>query len=153
MSPLRSPHEVPHRFAEAWNRGDADGIAMLFAEDADFVNVVGLWWRDREGIRAAHAYGLRAIFAGSSLWMSRTRVRPLGPDVAVVHCRWTLRGQVLPDGGAGEVRRGVMSFVTQREGTAWVVVSAHNTDIVPASESLAAEGGSRFGVDYRSPRE
>ena len=37
-----SPEHIVHGFAEAWNRRDAAALAALFAEDADFVNVVGL---------------------------------------------------------------------------------------------------------------
>ncbi len=39
MMPAREPGRIPYRFAAAWNRGDAEGIAQLFAPDADFVNV------------------------------------------------------------------------------------------------------------------
>ena len=150
--PVPFPRDVPSRFAEAWNRGDPDGIAGLFAADADFVNVVGLWWHDRESIRDAHAYGLRTIFPGSVLRVSGTAVRQIGPDAAVVHCRWTLRGQRLPNGPDGDVRRGVFSFVTRRLETGWLVVSAHNTDVVPGAESLAAQDGRRAAVNYRDGR-
>ena len=34
-----------------------DSSRNLFTEDADFVNVVGLWWRTRAQIRDNHAYG------------------------------------------------------------------------------------------------
>ena len=44
-----------------------DAIAALFDPDAEFVNVVGLWWHDREAIRRAHAYGLTRIFQHSTL--------------------------------------------------------------------------------------
>lgn len=37
-------------------------LAALFTEDADFVNVVGLWWTTREQIRDNHAYGFRHMF-------------------------------------------------------------------------------------------
>jgi len=41
---ITEPEEIPARFAEAWNERDPDKIAALFDEDADFVNVVGIWW-------------------------------------------------------------------------------------------------------------
>lgn len=58
-----SPEGVARGFADAWNRGDALAIAALFVEDADFVNVVGLWWRNRRRIREAHAYGARCSYS------------------------------------------------------------------------------------------
>jgi uncharacterized protein (TIGR02246 family) len=43
------PETVPSRFVEAWNARDTDGIAALFEKDAEFVNVTGLWWHERNG--------------------------------------------------------------------------------------------------------
>lgn len=53
---MHQPEDVVQRWEDAWNNADAEALAGLFAEDADFVNVVGLWWHDRERIREAHAY-------------------------------------------------------------------------------------------------
>ncbi|MGK9232137.1 SgcJ/EcaC family oxidoreductase [Inquilinus limosus] len=55
MSEALRLEDVPAAFIAAWNRHDMAALAALFAEDADFVNVVGLWWRSRAEIEAAHA--------------------------------------------------------------------------------------------------
>ena len=72
---------------------DADALAAPFEEDAEFVNVTGLWWHDRPSIRTAHAYGLDRIFSQSTLAVGETRVKALREDVAVVHARMRLAGQ------------------------------------------------------------
>lgn len=41
------PEHVATAFANAWNRHDMDEFASLFASDANFVNVVGVWWKNR----------------------------------------------------------------------------------------------------------
>ena len=64
------PEAVAAEFVEAWNRRDPDALAALFDEDAEFVNVTGLWWHTRNKIRSAHAYGLTRIFKDSSLQAS-----------------------------------------------------------------------------------
>lgn len=38
-----TPEDIPSLFIHYWNQRDAKGIAEQFTEDADFVNVVGLW--------------------------------------------------------------------------------------------------------------
>ena len=48
-----SPADIPALFARAWNDRDPDALASLFDEDAEFVNVSGLRWHDRESIRKA----------------------------------------------------------------------------------------------------
>ena len=39
-NPALKPDDIPHLFAQAWNDYNPDGIANLFLEDADFVNVI-----------------------------------------------------------------------------------------------------------------
>src|SRR5690625_7550575 len=91
-----TPLAVADAFAAAWNDYDAEALAGLFVEDAEFVNVVGVWGPDREHIRQAHAYGFRKIFRNSHMKLGRTAVRDLGADVAVVHATWAPTGQELP---------------------------------------------------------
>src|SRR5699024_12302041 len=118
--------EAVSRWQGAWNGGGAGGLADLFAEDAEFVNVVGLWWHDRESIRAAHAFGLAKIFPGSTMTMATPRVRRVGTDAAVVLCRWHLVGQVSPSGEPAGEREGVFTFVLERRGRGWITIAAQN---------------------------
>lgn len=141
---------MPAAFASAWMARDADALAALFAKDADFVNVVGLWWRDRAAIHKAHDYGLTKIFADSTLTPGVVTCRDLG-DVAVVHCRFSLTGQTAPDRTKAGPRQTVMSFVMQRSATGWGCVSAHNTDVVPGAETqvVQAKQSGLSPADYR----
>lgn len=148
MSLPAAPGDFPAAFAAAWMARDAAALAALFAEDADFVNVVGLWWHDRAAIERAHAYGLENFFARSTLKPGAIRVRRLGDDWAVVQCRFRLDGQTTPDGRRAEPRRTVMTFVLERRGAGWQAVNAQNTDVVPGAETNLAEGRLR-PVDYR----
>ena len=149
MEKIQQPEDIPNLFAKAWNAGDAKALADLFVEDAEFVNVVGLWWHNRADIERAHAYGLRRIFKDSYLSARRVEVRRIGDDVAVVHVRWKLAGQTGKNGEALEERFTVMVFVAERLGDRWMVVTAHNTDVIPGKETLAAQDGNIVAVDYR----
>jgi ketosteroid isomerase-like protein len=110
--------------------------------------VVGLWWRRRDDIRRAHAYGFERIFAGATMTLLEVRVRPLG-DAAVVHGRWELVGQRGPDGSAGSRRRGVLVVVGQRTPAGWVAVTAQNTDRLPGTETVLVRDGAARAVTYR----
>ncbi|MDQ2670689.1 MAG: SgcJ/EcaC family oxidoreductase, partial [Gemmatimonadota bacterium] len=112
---IGEPGRIPAAFAAAWNARDADALAALFDEDAEFVNVVGLWWHDREAIRRAHAYGLTRIFAHSTLRIGATRVKFLGTEVAVVHARMYLEGQSpVPEVSSPGPRMNIFTFVAHR---------------------------------------
>ena len=140
MTNPEAPEDIPRLFADAWNSGDAAALAGLFAEDADFVNVVGLWWRNRADIERAHAYALSTFFKDSELSARRVEVRRLGATVAVVHVRWRLTGQLDKVGNPLDDRFTVMVFVAEYREQAWRVVAAHNTDIIPGQETYHGQG-------------
>ena len=150
-----APEQIPAAFAAAWNARDPDAIAALFDPDAEFVNVVGLWWHDREAIRRAHAYGLTRIFQHSTLRIGTIRVKSLRDDVAVVHARMYLDGQTAIAGtGAPGVRSNILSFVAHSTDEGWRCASAQNTDVVPGAETnVVDEQGRLIGADYRSGNE
>jgi uncharacterized protein (TIGR02246 family) len=142
---------MPAAFAETWNARDPDALAHLFEPDAAFVNVVGLWWHDREAIRRAHAYGLAEIFPHSTLSVGRTEVTPLAETVALVQARMRLDGQSA-GGGVREpgARHTVFSFVMRRHADGWRCAAAHNTDVVPGAETHVRDAaGALRPADYR----
>lgn len=161
-SGISSPAGIAAGFAAAWNAADADALAALFVEDADFVNVVGLWWGSRSRIRSAHDYGFRKIFNGSEMRLETVTVRELGESVAVVHALWTLTGQSPAPGddpgAALGTRQGVISFTVEHlpgtsetEDGGWLAVSAQNTDRVPGAETLTVDGESLRPAAYQDP--
>ncbi|MFO6464544.1 YybH family protein [Jannaschia sp. KMU-145] len=135
-------------FVAAWMARDGAGLAALFTEDADFVNVVGIWWEDRAAIARAHAHALGSFFAETRLAPGRIKIRELG-DVAVIHARMSLSGQRLPDGGVAGARTTILTFVLARRTDGWTCVSAQNTDVVPGAETQLAAGGTLTPQDYR----
>lgn len=150
-SPLDTPESIPAIFVEAWNRRDPETLASLFDEDAEFVNVVGLWWHDRASIRRAHAYGLERIFNHSMLRLGTVRVKWLADEIAVVHARMILSGQTPAAGVTNPgTRTSIFSFVVHRNSEGWSCASAQNTDIVPGMETnIVDDEGGFWSVDYR----
>jgi len=125
----KTPQDIPVLFARAWNERNPEALALLFDEDAEYVNVTGLCWHDRESIRKAHATG---VFNHSTLATGETRVKLLSPEVAVVHAQMTLSGNTEASAGAQPpARTTIVSFVVHRAGDRWLCASAHNTHVIP----------------------
>jgi uncharacterized protein (TIGR02246 family) len=145
-----TPENMPDLFVQFWNERDARSLADLFAEEADFINVVGIWWEDKEAIFKAHDYGLKVIFNNSELKAMKKKINYLTEEVAVVHSRMRLRGQT-PQGEVEEpgLRFNIFSFVLKKTDGRWHCVAAHNTDIVPGKETNIIEDGKLKNVDYR----
>jgi len=146
----KEPEEIPALFVEAWMNRDADFLASLFAEDAEFVNVVGLWWHNQEDIRKAHSYGFDKIFGDSNLRLMETSVKNLTDDIAVVHARMRLKNQTpSKNDEPTSIRQNMFSFVVKKLTDKWICESAHNTDIVPGADTnLVDENGMLKSVKY-----
>ncbi|MCS6621865.1 SgcJ/EcaC family oxidoreductase [Roseibacterium beibuensis] len=140
------------RLVAAWHARDGQALADLFAPDADFVNVVGIWWEDRGAIARAHQYALDSFFADTRLAPGRRKLRPLGPHHLLLHQRVRLSGQRAPDGSEAGARSTIFSFVLERRGADWLAVSAQNTDVVPGAETHVSDGSGLTAQDYRRSR-
>ncbi|PWN07899.1 SgcJ/EcaC family oxidoreductase [Rhodohalobacter mucosus] len=151
--PIKNPEDIPARFAEAWNERDAHKIASLFDQDADFVNVVGIWWNNREDIRKAHDYGLKVIFRDSDLKVTKTKVKFLSDDNAIVHARMRLKGQTSIEKTDPGTRFTIFTFVVHKTEAGWSCAAAQNTDIVPGKETNLVEDNDIRSVDYREKAE
>jgi len=129
-------------FSVAWNNHDMVAFGKLFAIDADFVNVGGLWWRGRKEIQMQHAYTHGAIpidtqgfdaaarahygiFKSSTMQFDSIDVRFLRRDVAVAHVSWKLLG----DARTPNARVGLLTFVVTRQDGEWLIAAAQNTEI------------------------
>lgn len=150
----RRAEDIPSLFVQAWNTRNAEALGSLFDDDAEFVNVTGLWWHDRDSIRTAHAYGLDRIFNKSTLSIDEIRVKQLSDDLAVVHARMTLSGQT-PIGNIKEPgsRTSIFSFVVHRVDGGWRCASAQNTDVIRGMETnVLGEDGTFRSANYRTGR-
>jgi len=145
----RSPEDIPVAFVRAWNDRNPDALALLFDEDAEFVNVTGLCWHDRESIRKAHAYGLERIFKESLLAIDEMKVKRLSPDIAVVQTRMTLSGQApVGTGGQAGPRTTIVSFVVHRIVDRWRCASAYAADVVVNTETNVIDQAGMFSFGY-----
>lgn len=122
--------------AEAWNRHDAKAWVAAFAEDADFVNIVGMLFQGRAEIERRHAQLFASIFAKSSVVITTRKVQALGDSAAVAETDYELRGyDRLPPGivatDADGTLRTRLKYVWQRTAAGWQIVSAQNTAVFP----------------------
>src|SRR5690625_4262621 len=122
--PVLDPEQIPYRFGEAWNRYDPDGIADLFYDDADFINVTGKWWDNKTDIWKAHDFGLRIIFKDSTMEVLKVKVKNVSEDIAIVHAKVQVEGQTQKEESKAGIRHTMFIFVAKKEKDAWLVVSA-----------------------------
>lgn len=123
--------------AEAWNRHDAKAWVAAFANDAEFVNILGMLLQGRAEIERRHAELFAGIFSHSTVIVTTRKVQPLGTDGAVAETDYELRGyERLPPGiratDADGTLRTRLKYVWVRGAQGWQIVSAQNTAVLPA---------------------
>ena len=126
---------------QAWNTHDMRRFAACFAEDADFVNVRGWWWRGRDKIERTHALLHETIFRDSRIGLECAAIKEVGSGVVVAHVKWRMVGHEV--GGPEQTakpRAGIWSWVIRDQDARAEIVSSHNTDSmqIPPTHPLAA---------------
>ncbi|QDU36221.1 SnoaL-like domain protein [Maioricimonas rarisocia] len=120
-------HQAAVRFVELYNAGDADGIAALFAPDAEIMTRSGDAVRGRESIRASFAETFaRTPDAAISLRMDDLRF--LTDDVAVERGVTTY----YPDGESPTVESRYTVVHVRKDGT-WLMSAARTVEDVVLS--------------------
>lgn len=126
MSTFNQPRDLVDGFANAFNAKDVDALALLFSDDAEFVNIFGMRMRRRDGIVAGHAWAFDGPLRGRVIRFDQVDQLSVTDDVAVLHAhclrerRPDAPAEGLPDG------RSVLVFVTRRDSEGWRVVAATN---------------------------
>jgi uncharacterized protein (TIGR02246 family) len=125
---------------QAWNSHDMSRFAACFAEDADFVNVRGWWWRGRGEIERNHALIHDTIFSDSNMELEPASTKEIATNVVVAHVKWRMVGHEL--GGpqqTPEPRAGIWTWVIRDRDGRPEIVASHNTDTmdVPSTHPLA----------------
>ncbi len=115
-------------FVEAWNKHDAYAFSMVFAEDANFTNVVGMEARGRVEIEKFHAPMFATRFKDSHLESDQIKIRFLRPDVAAVDVVWEMTGATDADGKPRPFRKGLLNFIMTKDKGAWRIAVMHNME-------------------------
>ena len=122
----RALHKMVYQLESAWNAGDGDAFAALFAEDADVIHILGGYYSGRETIRAGHRMIFGTIYKGSNIRYSVEKIKFLRPDIAIVFLRQHLElaeNSVVPEVDARP------TIVAENINGKWRIVALQNTRI------------------------
>ena len=91
--------ELENQFNTAWDRHDPEGMAESLTDDAQFITVNGAWTTTRNGFRdlMARLHGATGPFRASTRRTPEMSVTFLAPDIAILHSRFWIDGEVQHD--------------------------------------------------------
>jgi uncharacterized protein (TIGR02246 family) len=122
----RALHGMVYQLEAAWNAADSTSFAALFAEDADFIHILGGYYTGRAAIEAGHRMIFGTIYKGSTVRYSVEKIRFLRPDIAVVFLRQYLQ---FHEGGAPSELEARPAIVAEKADGQWRIVALQNTRI------------------------
>jgi uncharacterized protein (TIGR02246 family) len=122
----RALHGMVYQLEAAWNAADATTFAALFADDADFIHILGGYYAGRAAIEAGHRMIFGTIYKGSTVRYSVEKIRFLRPDVAIILLRQFLQ---FPEGGAAGDVEARPTIVAEKVDGNWRITAMQNTRI------------------------
>jgi uncharacterized protein (TIGR02246 family) len=130
----RALHGMVYHLEAAWNAADDGAFAEPFADDADFIHILGGYYTGRAAIEAGHRMIWGTIYKSSTVRYSVEKIRFLRPDVAIVSLRQFL--QFFEDGQPRELEARPTIIAEQVDGK-WRIVALQNTRISEVGGSAA----------------
>ena len=110
-----------------WNRHEVKAFSMLFADNADFIDIVGPITEGRAEIEKLHARLFGTIFKESHVEPTGLRIRFLKSDVAAVDSTWGVTGYIDPSDNKHSLKKAVMivSFIMIKNKGRWSIAVMH----------------------------
>ena len=120
--------EIVAQLEAAWNKGDSVTWTSFFAEDADFVHILGGHFTGQAAIEAGHRTIFDTIYKGSTLKLEVEKIRFAGDAVAIVFIFSTL---LVTQPGVPPKMNARPTLMAQRQDSQWKIVAFQNTLVSP----------------------
>jgi uncharacterized protein (TIGR02246 family) len=122
----RALHKLVYQLESAWNAGDGEAFAGLFADDADVIHILGGYYSGRPAISAGHRMIFGTIYKDSSVHYSVEKIKFLRPEIALVFLRQHLEFAEGAPVGELDARP---TIVAEKIDNRWRIVALQNTRI------------------------
>ncbi len=120
--------EIVQQLETAWNNADSVAWASLFAEDADFVHILGGHFQGSAAIEHGHRTIFDTIYKGSTNKFDVEKIRFVGDNAAIVFAFTTLK-VVQP--GLPPQMNARPTLILERKPSGWKIVAFQNTLVTP----------------------
>jgi uncharacterized protein (TIGR02246 family) len=121
-------------FSDNFSRHDARGVAMTFAEDADFTNMRGIHSHGRPDIENWFASLFRGNLKDSLRTDTVKSIRFFTPELAAVDAETVITGTIAADGSEIPPRKGLMIVMMTKRNGRWYIATFHEAEY-PAPRS------------------
>jgi uncharacterized protein (TIGR02246 family) len=114
----------------SWNNHDYSTMAAYATEDADWVNIVGMWWKNRKEVQFAHQAYHEVMFKNVTLTKNSAHLRQITPDVIIAHLNTKVGAFTTPGGHQKPEADNMSLLVFVKKGRKWLLTAGENVEIV-----------------------
>jgi len=123
---------------ESFNRHEGPQ-SSVYTEDADFVNVYGMWRKGPAEIEGRQKERMETVLKEAKINLIDLRIRFVRPDVARVHQTHEMTGMLTADGKTMPPNRELGIRVMVKEHDKWLTTAFHNTIVRPVESPPPAK--------------
>lgn len=113
----------------SWNKHDYSTMASYATEDADWVNIVGMWWKNRKEVQFAHQAYHEVMFKKVKLTKNRVDLRQITPDVIIAHLSTKVGAFTTPSGHQKPEADNMSLLVFVKKGNKWLLTAGENVEV------------------------
>ena len=124
---------------ESFNNKHDAPQSTAFTQDADFVNVYGMWRRGPTEIEGRQKERMETVLKDAKITVQDLRIRFVRPDVAIVHETHEMSGMRNSDGETMPSHQELSIRVMVKEQGKWLITAFHNTIVRPAEPPVPAK--------------
>jgi len=114
----------------SWNAGDAERMYRLATDDVEWVNIMGMYWRGKAQVQAAHHAILTTRYKGVGESLEAIEsLRPVGADAVLAVVRKRIDAFTAPDGAAVPATQNRLTLMFRRTPEGLRLVHGANVEI------------------------
>lgn len=114
-----------------WNHHNFKALANLLTVDGDYVTDQGVWLQGRAAFKNWFAKEHLRMYQASRWTHDQLTIRFLQPDIAVIHIRWAIQGDLDQSSRPRKARPGISTWLVVKLGDGWKIRVAQATSGAP----------------------
>lgn len=120
----------------SWNSHDYSNMESYVTEDCEWINIVGMWWKNSHQVQHAHQSYHNNMFKNTSMVKKKVKISFLAPDVALVHFISSIGSFKTPDGKTVPAMDDLATLIYIRKNENWLLRAGENVQIDPLAQQF-----------------
>jgi len=118
----------------SWNKHDHSDMKTYCTTDCDWVNIVGMWWKNLKEVEYSTQFYHQTMFKNTPMVNKGVTVRFVSKDVALVHFKSHIGSFITPDGHKMPEGDDLALLVYTKQNGKWLLTAGENVVIDPFAQ-------------------